>query len=103
MSDEGFVCEICGEDVVDGERIVRIAAESCLSEGEILPRESLVFGTFHAECVIDTFRSDDCGDVPYIEEAREAIMTSPLCECCSDKIKPAENRPGLRLLRGGVR
>ena len=82
-----FVCEICGEDIEDGDRIVRIAAEACTTN-ELFPRESLVFGQFHASCVVDTFRDGDCNDVPYIEEAREAIMTSPLCECCNEKMNP---------------
>lgn len=95
------VCEICGEDINDGERVVRIAAEAGVSE-QVFPKETLVFGEFHAECVVDTFRDDNCDEVPYIEEAREAIMTSPLCDCCNDKIKPAKKREGLRLLRGGL-
>lgn len=105
MSNEVFLCEICGDSIRLGERIVRITAESCSSD-EVLPRDSLVFGTFHSSCVIETFRAKSCDSVPYIEEAREAIMTSPLCECCSDKLVPCtpEVTPkhGLRLVRGGL-
>lgn len=96
-----FVCQICAEEILSNERIVRVAAEACDSE-ESMPDESFLLAVFHSECVVETFRSDDCDDVPYVDEAREVMLASPLCDCCKGKIAPAK-RPRFKLLRGGLR
>jgi len=94
------VCEVCGEDIDSGDRIIRVAAEACTSDA-MMAKESLVFGTFHAACIVETFRDETCDGVPYIEEARETLMASSLCDCCIDKVAPVE-KLSLKLIRGGL-
>jgi len=99
MSDS--ICELCGDEILAGDRIVRIAADTC-EASDVVATESLVLGVFHASCVVETYRDEECDYVPYVEEAREAILTSDLCDCCSAKVEPLDNSHGLTLLRGGL-
>jgi len=98
--DDALVCGICVEEIWPGERVVRISADICDSE-EVFCDESLEFAVFHSLCVLETFRSKDCDEVPYIEEAREAMLSSSLCECCKGMMTPKNERP-FRVYRGGL-
>jgi hypothetical protein len=101
MSDK-YECGLCAEEILDGDRVIRIAAESA-EEAAMGSEDVLVFAVFHSTCVVETFKDDLCDDVPYIEEARESLMTSPLCDCCTDKVHPVvKERLELTLLRGGL-
>jgi len=99
MSDS--ICEICGDEISESDRIVRISADTCESR-DVTASESLILGVFHAECVVETYRDQECDHVQYVDEAREAILTADLCECCSEKVSPEERSLGLTLLRGGL-
>ena len=88
---EEWICEICYEPVKTGQATVRIAADSAISDGDggvesLTNREVLVFGLFHAQCVVDTVNDPDQDDVQYIDEARDIIREAPLCNVCRHKI-----------------
>jgi hypothetical protein len=101
MSDR-YECGLCAEEILDGDRVIRLAAESS-EEAAMGSTDILVFATFHSTCVVETFKDDLCDEVPYIEEARESLMTSPLCECCIEKVHPAvKEKSAFTLLRGGL-
>lgn len=100
MMFEKTECEICAEDISLGDSVVRIAAEAA-AEADVDSHTAIVFAIFHSACVVETINDFECDTVPYIEEAREIIENSSLCECCSDKMVPPE-APGLTLLRGGL-
>lgn len=88
---EEWICEICYEPIRHGEPTVRIAADSAISDGfggieSLTDREVLVFGLFHAQCVVDTMNDPDQDDVEYIDEARDIIREAPLCHVCRHKV-----------------
>ena len=95
-----YECEICGNDILARDSVIRIAAEASV-EPNADPHSAVVFAIFHSSCVVETYDDRNCDHVPFVDEAREMIQTSSLCDCCSDKIEPSE-APGLKLLRGGL-
>lgn len=100
MMFETTECEICAEDILLGDSVIRIAVEAA-DESDVNSHTAIVFAIFHSMCVVETIHDRECDVVPYIDEAREIVQTSTLCDCCSDKLEPRE-APGLKLLRGGL-
>lgn len=94
------VCEVCGKDILLGDRVVRIAADVAPG-ADAEANDLMVFAIFHSACIVSTFNENECDFIPYVDEAREIIQASSLCDCCSDEIEPKE-AAGLTLLRGGL-
>lgn len=100
IDSEVCVCEVCGENILLGDRVVRIAADVA-PEANVEATDSMVFAIFHSACIVSTFNEGECDFIPYVDEAREIIQASSLCDCCSDEIE-IKDAPGLKLLRGGL-
>lgn len=73
-----FLCEVCGCRVVSGDKVSRVTAETCVSDGSgggvrVEDDQEVVFAVFHAECVKGTYAARECDVVPYLAEARELL------------------------------